>query len=507
MLCSRASDTARGRARSCSALVALWWSAVGVALGAQAMGCEYVAGIGDRGAGLSGGPGEDGGGLEDAPAAGDTSASEDVSAGDDTASPDVDALTDEALDSTPEGDDGSEGGSIDDGGDSADGPDDGASGDGSVACQLAGTGPASHSDAGEVTSMVRLQSGVEQAWGVALSSYGLIRFSLFDDALQLPLSADPVLAKAGTSEWLGPGRLVWSGSKLFLAYSRQNDATSAVELVEVDPSTGHPSAVVSSPGFAAKGSAPFVGNVAIDDTGTRILVPSVDNQAQIGTARVDMFATQAVSWYGSASQLDSFGLTAAWVPGRQLFGVPSVIVGGSDVWVYDRDLVAGTAFPFSVPLVDPPWGTVQSAPYAAGVGDRLYVAWISVDAGTTRVVLRGFDPATGTSGQPEATTVVSSAEPGIEILYPKVVFDGQLLAVAWLTTPSYPIAAQVHMQRVDLDMNLVGAEENMTNLASNWTVALGDYSFVAQSPGVYLTTYYSMTMNQQWVTRVECGQP
>jgi hypothetical protein len=449
--------------------------------------CEYVAGIGDRSAGLEG-QGADGGTDARLDRDGGTGAEGGVT-------PDV-----------AQGDDAPADVEVDAGGD-------GDAGDTTEAgiplhCEFGLGTKAGSSTHGEVSSLVRIERSGAPAWAMLFATTSEIALSVVDDALQWAFAEDKVLVSVQGPDALGMGRLLWTGSRLFLVYSKYtgpNQGSTAVFVSEVDPVTGSTIGTVAASQPMTSWLPAFVGMPGVNAAQTRMLVPVVDQLAEMGDASAQFFSL-APDLVGAVPLAPSRGLAAAWEPDTAVFGVASVTVNGGQLVRFDSKGEWPTTYPFASAGVYPPWAHTNARPAILGALGRFYVAWISNDDVERAVIVNAYDTQTG---QPLLTTPLTVASYGAnEGLHPstvRLVFDGQALIVAWNRVVDAQFAGDIHMKRYDPDLRQVGDE--LCNSCNAAVVSEGEFSISYSSAGRYAAAFYSHQDAQNTIVRLNCDDP
>gem|GEM_PF-5210472 len=374
-------------------------------------------------------------------------------------------------------------------------------------CEFGLGAKAGSSTHGEVSSLVRIERSGAPAWAMLFATTSEIALSIVDDALQWAFAQDKVLVSAQSPDALGTGRLVWTGSRLFFVYSKYtgpNEGSTTVYVTEVDPETGNTGSVAASQPMTSWLPA-FVGMPGVNAARTRMLVPVVDQLAEMGDASAQFFSL-APDLVGAAPLDRSRGLSATWEPMTEVFGVASITINGGQIVRFDHNGEWPTTFAFASAGVYPPWAHTSARPAILGALGRFYVAWISNDDVERAVVVNAYDTQTG---QPLLTTPLTVASYGAnDGFYPstvRLVFDGQALVVAWNRVVDAQFAGDIHMKRYDPDLRQVGDE--LCNSCNAAMVSEGEFSFSYSSAGRYAAAFYSHQDAQNTIVRLNCDDP
>jgi len=323
-------------------------------------------------------------------------------------------------------------------------------------------------------------------------SSGDILFNSFTDAGGLQNASDATAVTAGTS-LLGDPRLARIGSsELVLAYGVRTDTGSAyAAAIKVNPQTGARTAGATSGGAFSDTMPPIVGGIAVNPSQSLIGVVSrragsARTQAELvlmggdltssGSAQPPALSaiwTTALAWATSAAKPNRFVIAA--VSG-------SSATGGNLVDVAEQSLQQGsTHFTGSgdAPLAGGAGATVS----AAGLGDAVAVVWVDDHSGNQEVYLAVIDLMSGN----RRGVVQVSAGGMLPRQYPKVVFDGAALAVAWLEIQN-GADSRLWLRRFEPTSATSPAPAPLgaaLPIGSMGAATFGDIGLAAASPGKY----------------------
>jgi len=270
-------------------------------------------------------------------------------------------------------------------------------------------------------------------------SSGNILFNSFTDSGGMQNASDATAVTAGTS-LLGDPRLARIGSgELVLAYGVRTDTGSAsAAAIKVNPQTGALTAGPTSGGSFSDTTPPIVGGVAVNPGQSQIGIASrrastsARTQAELAVMGADLTTsgsvqpsalattwTTAVAWATSAAKPNRFVVAAV---------SDNSATGGTLLDVAEANLQPGSNAPFTRVGDAPLAGGAGATVAAAGLGDAVAVVWVDDHSGIQEVYLAVIDL---TSGNRRGVVQVSAGGT-LPRQYPKVVFDGAALAVAWL---------------------------------------------------------------------------
>jgi hypothetical protein len=254
---------------------------------------------------------------------------------------------------------------------------------------------------------------------------------------------------------------------------------------------------------------PEIGEVAASADGTRIALVSrrdaLDTPAQVA---VDLFGDPlAQVAAGLPAPLEEIRTATgiAWVAGRAEFVVGAVSestgVGGRLVAFSDSSLAPGTGLLFTSAAAAPAVGSAAGVS-VAGVGDRVAVAWTdwrTCSGCSGREIFLTIVDASG--GRPFGEVQVSEPSTTPKS-FPKVVFDGAALAVAWLEYQD-PDRSDVKLRRFDDRLGPAGPILGVGPVGQP-RPASGDIDLAAAAPGDYAVVM-SIQTGRQSLTRVTCA--
>jgi len=322
-------------------------------------------------------------------------------------------------------------------------------------------------------------------------SSGNILFNSFTDSGGMQNASDATAVTAGTS-LLGDPRLARIGSgELVLAYGVRTDTGSAsAAAIKVNPQTGALIAGPTSGGSFSDTTPPIVGGVAVNPGQSQIGIASrrastsARTQAELAVMGADLTTsgsvqpsalattwTTAVAWATSAAKPNRFVVAAV---------SDNSATGGTLLDVAEANLQPGSNAPFTRVGDAPLAGGAGATVAAAGLGDAVAVVWVDDHSGIQEVYLAVIDL---TSGNRRGVVQVSAGGT-LPRQYPKVVFDGAALAVAWLEIQN-GADSRIWLRRFDPTPPTPAPLGAALPIGSMGVATFGDIALAAAGAGKY----------------------
>jgi hypothetical protein len=297
--------------------------------------------------------------------------------------------------------------------------------------------------------------------------------------------SDPRLARVGTA----------GATPLALAYGqREANGAARVAVIKIDPQAGLMSAG-PQPGVSFSDSTPpELGGIAVSADQTKLAVVSrranvsartqvivdrfaadVQSGAVSATAAEQSMAwTTAIGWASSAAKPNRFVSASIFDGGTN---------GGTLLDLADATLQIGSLAHFTATGDAPVAGGSGATISVAGVGDAVAVVWVDQHTSPQEVWLALVDLTSGTrrgavqvSGGTISTTLPKQ--------YPKVVFDGAALAVAWVEIQS-GTDSRIWLRRFDPTLPTPVPVGTPLQIGSMGMATFTDIGFAAASAGKY----------------------
>jgi hypothetical protein len=334
-------------------------------------------------------------------------------------------------------------------------------------------------------------------WGIAWSTGSAIKYNSRTTTGTTANASDVTLLTGSYGSQVRLGKL---GSSFIVAAGlTETNPRSIVRTVE--PTAGGSGSGVPS-GSHSFESPLLVGGLAVNGSGSRLLVSSRGGTLTAATATAaDLFTnTPAFSKSGVPSG-PARATAAAWA--ANLFGVVAVeATGAGKIATYDNDLSPSGVHSFTS-TASASTSDTRLEISIAGAGARFAVAWIDVRKGGTspEIWLTSIDAA---SGAPSSEVMVSD-DKGTVKHYPRVIYDGKSIGVAWLEAIS-PIAFKVLFRRFTTSLQPL---EPLTALCTSCTVNLANTAFdvAAGEANEYGFAFRSSTNDTQYFNRMLCDGP
>jgi hypothetical protein len=326
------------------------------------------------------------------------------------------------------------------------------------------------------------------------SSTGDILYNSFSDGGGMQNTADiTVLAKeTGTLGDPQLARVVSRGASQFaLGFGRrESNGTTYAAVITIDPQAGAQIVgATSGPGWTDT-MPPIVGGLAVN--GDLSVVGLVSRRANLSARTPVQFVRIGVDPVGSGSpspapNLMAWATAAGWAtasskPNR--FVIASIFdnsaTGGTLQEVLGSNLQAGSLAYFSSPADAPVAGQSGATVSVVGIGDAVAVVWVDEHAANQEVWLAVVDL---TSGNRRGAVQVSggSIASTLPKQYPEIVFDGAVLAVAWLEIQNGG-DSRIWLRRFD---QALAPQGTPLAIGSTGAATFADIGLAAAGPGKY----------------------
>ncbi len=361
---------------------------------------------------------------------------------------------------------------------------------------------------GSPTVLARVSTPAGKRWATMIGAPDRLVFNEVDDAGMLAHPQDVVLDQiAVQGDFLAPPRMVPLASGWLVAYGRYNasPAQAVTTVRRFEPATAAFVGAEASGLVATATSLPRVTSAALDDTGSRLLVPTILSSADLDPMRVELFNATPERLRVDDTLPDSRGADCSWAPDAERFGMATLTANGGALQTFDRDMNQVASFVFATPQLNPPWGAAEAPPAITSVGRQFYVAWVRLDSAAKSVVINGFDALSGALRSP--TSILVSSQPATNAGYPafpKLLIDGQTLLVTWIEMGT-DFAGDIHAQRFDLDLSPVGEEMCVT--CDTATRASGEYALAGDGAGRLAVEFYSTANSRHYLVAINCTTP
>lgn len=342
-------------------------------------------------------------------------------------------------------------------------------------------------------------------FGVAwLGAGGNVLYNAVDAAGMLQNTADVPVAIPGGATLSAP-RLASVGPDMMLAYGRHQTTGARAAVVRIAARNG---AIVGAeiPGanFSNASAPPEIGGVAVRNDGTRVAV--ISRRAELGMAtpaNVDLFSSSPGLITFDAPVLLSMTRTTGitWLPSGRFLGAALMDMTSGSGRLHeltDNNLGPGRTFAFTAAPDLPVVGSGAATIAVAAAGDRIAVVWLDSQSCAGCTVREVFLATLDANGIRLGEVQVSAAN-NLTKSYPRVVFDGAAIAVAWLEYGSFA-DSQLKLRRFDTARVPVAAA---INVGTRGTVALGDFGLAAAATGAYGLAY-GISGGTQTLARVIC---
>ena len=323
----------------------------------------------------------------------------------------------------------------------------GAGGSIATNCTVVAQRAASSTSAGGGPTLAAMPDGL---FGLAWKgSNGNILYNSFRDQGGMQNASDVTVATAGTTSTLGNPRLASIGSaasaarELVLAFGqRDGNGAAHATVLKIDPQAGQTTAAPKFGASVTDPSAPDVGGIAISGDQSKLAVASRRANGGVSTQElVDQFSSdlQSTTSASPAAFAASWTTAIGWAsstvkPNR--FVVASILdtsaSGGALADLTDTTLQLGSIATFTAAGDSPVTGGSGATVSVAGLGDAVAVVWVDQHSGPQEVWLAVVDLTSGTRRGAAVQVSGGAIADTLPKLYPKVVFDGAALAVAWL---------------------------------------------------------------------------
>ena len=354
-----------------------------------------------------------------------------------------------------------------------------------TACTAATPRAASSNPGGGGPALAATPAGL---FGLAWkASTGNILYNAFTDAGGLQNAADVTVVTAGT-KLLGDPQLARVGNQLVLAHGvREANGFASTSAIKLDPQAGVMLASLTSGAGFTDTMPPVVGGIAVTPDQSNLgivsrragasartpadLVRMGSDLATIGSVQPTALAmtwTTAVAWASSAAKPARYVVAAI---------VDNSATGGTLLDVTDLNLQPGANATFTGPGDAPLAGGGGATVSVAGLGDAVAVAWVDDHTSVQEVWMAVVD---FTSGVRRGVVQVSAGGT-LTKQYPKVVFDGAALAVAWLEIQS-GADSRIWLRRFDPALAPLGAA---LPIGSPGVATFGDIGLAAAAAGKY----------------------
>jgi hypothetical protein len=357
-----------------------------------------------------------------------------------------------------------------------------------TACTATSPRAASSTTAGGAPALAATTAGL---FGLAWKgSSGDILYNALPAEGALQNASDVTAVTAGTSI-LGDPRLARVGDELVLAYGVRTTTGSAyAAAINVNPLTGARTAGVTSGVASSDTVPPIIGGVVLNPSQSLIgivsrrastsartpaeLVVMGSDLSSTGTVQPTALAmtwTTAVAWATSAGKPNRFVIASV---------VDNTSLGGTLLDIAESNRQPGPLATFTRASEAPLTGGNGATVSAAGLGDAVAVVWVDDHTGAQEVWLAVIDL---TSGNRRGAVQVSAGGT-LPRQYPKVVFDGAALAVAWLEIQT-GADSRVWLRRFDPASPALAPLGTALPIGSMGVPTFGDIGLAAAGAGKY----------------------
>jgi hypothetical protein len=300
--------------------------------------------------------------------------------------------------------------------------------------------PPAQASVGDATSGPSLAflAGTPDRWGLAwYTAPNTIKYNVVNSQGVRLGAQDQILAQAVNTDYDQDVRLARTGQSFLLAAGVALQGSKPhPALALVDPLTGIPSTLTAGADDGAGTLPSRVGGVAVNDLGTRIAVTSREYSGAAVTATnatVKLFSPGTPPSYSTTSPgAPAFATSVAWMAsGVDRFGVALITLTGGKVDLYDADLTSKGSHEFIDGAKDVP--QTQSGEVAIAAADKRFaIAWVDKRDVTNdnEIYLTSIDASTGV--RVSKGEVLVSEPSARRKRFPRIVYDGKSLLVAWI---------------------------------------------------------------------------
>lgn len=294
------------------------------------------------------------------------------------------------------------------------------------------------------------------------------------------------------------------GSSLAVGYGQKgpqsNSAYAAVRLV--DPATGQTSGTAALGANEGQAVLPLAGGIAATNALSSIALGSRLTNAGAVAGRVSRFGATPTFVTSASPTSSTFALDVAWNSSASRFGAAFVESGGSTggkLVTYDETFGSTGGFAFTGAGDQPAFGAAYP-PSVAGQGARFVVAWVDLQSGIHDVYLTSVDALSG--ARSPATSVKASDTPASFKYYPRVLWDGRSVVVAWVEQAS----TLYHVVWRRFDPSFVPLGPSQCASCAIGPAVLGQFGLASLGPNQYGLAMLESD-NYQYFAHIGCTGP
>jgi hypothetical protein len=301
--------------------------------------------------------------------------------------------------------------------------------------------------------------------------------------MQLVNASDKTLVPTATNTTYSDPRLTRFGTGLVVGYGQKGpQASSSYAAVRrVDPSTGQTSGSAALGVDEAQAVLPLIGGIATNGGASSIVVGSRLSSASPNAARLTRFSATPTFDTSNSPTSSTLTVDVAWSQTAARYGaafIESQMATGGMLATYDEALAPKVEFVFTGGSDQPLGGTTTPVGIAPQDG-RFVVVWVDVQVTPRQVYISSVDALSGTRSS--AGSVTASDTPASYKYYPKVLFDGSSIVVAWLE----PSTAQYRIMWRRFDSTLTPLAASQCATCNADTAQLANFGFAAISANDY----------------------